>query len=755
MAAPSLQNLIIPQSQQQVVSLFLQTLQGLGQVMQAGAMNTPPVGGGVFALSGIPVDNYDVLVLVLTGGNTADLQLQYSLDDGSTWSTTQSSSGASPWVVPVLDYRSGGTQTGMTITFSNGLEATSSWVVGESYSFPATLPQYPLSDFESGAVGRTILEVNAQTISNWTGAISNVAAGGFTLLAMGAWLTLLAQQIYNLQRKLALPTLGLIQCTDAGGQGPWTLTPGATIFVSESGNQYTPLVQATLPQSKSVCVPVTSVNAGAIYNDEVGTITTLSTSLPGVTLSNNFGLQLGAVPWQASTAYDVGYLVRPQTPNGFIYFATSGSGTSGSTAPRWTTTLGASFSDGTVTWICWSPDGTLNSYLQGQVNASPALGEVYILRQQSIVEETVAADIVLQVVTQGYVGQATVAVSTDSGSTYGEPAVLPQYVFGNPNTQVGTWQASHGYSAGSGALNHVYPLTKNGFYFQCTGSGTSGSTEPAWDLTVGSNTTDNGVTWTNVGAGVSYLPISGGGSGPNLGGQPVIVFIDDEDSEPSFQAGDNYLFTTDWASQYGNDTEADSLLALRCQQQWATLAFGFPMDEIAAWAKAASPEVQIVSATPDITGNGSIDLCVGGSNGQSVSINGLVAVTNYVVQRLMGCITLAGGTATTTQTATLQLQGTVYVTKQYLASAQTALAAALAAYELLVGIGSTLLSRVAWSSVVGAFVQNQFGVRNVDSFELINTTMGGAGGTFTDDDFTLAPGYIVSFDQSGLTFVGI
>lgn len=52
-----------------------------------------------------------------------------------------------------------------------------------------------------------------------------------------------------------------------------------------------------------------------------------------------------------TTAYALGAYIRPATPNGFYYKATA-AGTSGGTLPTFPTTVGATVTDGTVTWTC-------------------------------------------------------------------------------------------------------------------------------------------------------------------------------------------------------------------------------------------------------------------------------------------------------------------------------------------------------------------------------------------------------------------
>lgn len=753
MAAPTLQELIVPLSQLQVLQQLLSYLQGLGQVAQLGAGSSPPVGSGGFAVSGVPVDTYDVLVLITSGGQTSTITVQYSLDGGNTYSSAQSSSGQSPWTLQLLDYRQSNSPTGLAITFSDGLSPISgSWVTAESYSFPVTEPQYPLTDFNDGAVGWTILNVNAQAISNWTALIANVTAGGFTGLAAGVWLTILAKQLYNLDRKLALPTLGYVLFTDVGGEGPWTLTPGATFMQGNTGNLYTVAssAAATLPKSGQVIVPVSATSPGSSFNDQADTIEQLVTSMPGVSVSNIFGSQLGAVPWVASTNYALNNTVRPPSQNGFIYIASSisGAGTSGSSQPTWPTVLGQTVVDNLVTWQCFGPDGTVNSYVQGSSTATPAPGQLYPNTTFLNTAVIVAADLVFAIKSTGYVGQATFQVSTDGGLTFGSTTTVPQ------TTQLGvsvpTWQATHTYATNALA----YPITSNGYYFKVTagGGGNSGASEPAWNTTLGGTTSDGALTWTCISVGYGLYSVNAGGTGgPNLLGTVAVLFVDTGTHVSSFDAGDSYVFTTDWASQYGTDDETDQQLALRCQQQWATLAFGLPSAEIAAWAKAASPEVLIAQSSPDPAGDGSIDLYIAGSNGP-VSQGAIVAVSNYVAQRLPGTMTLANGVAVTVTSDSISITGTVYVTKAFLSIAQQAIASELGTYEQLVGIGSTLQPAVVYLSAINAIIQNQNGVRNVDGLTL---TDGGGGVQNAAGDITLNPGVLASLISSTLTFIAI
>lgn len=57
----------------------------------------------------------------------------------------------------------------------------------------------------------------------------------------------------------------------------------------------------------------------------------------------------GSVTHATTTAYDLGDIVTPVVPNGYFYMPTV-AGTSAGTAPTWPTTVGATVTDGTVTW---------------------------------------------------------------------------------------------------------------------------------------------------------------------------------------------------------------------------------------------------------------------------------------------------------------------------------------------------------------------------------------------------------------------
>jgi hypothetical protein len=75
-------------------------------------------------------------------------------------------------------------------------------------------------------------------------------------------------------------------------------------------------------------------------------------------LETRLALKLTTIPntiaaWQAVHTYVVDNVVRPLTPNGFVYYTSTG-GLSDSVEPIWPTTPGDTVVDGSVTWECES-----------------------------------------------------------------------------------------------------------------------------------------------------------------------------------------------------------------------------------------------------------------------------------------------------------------------------------------------------------------------------------------------------------------
>jgi len=81
---------------------------------------------------------------------------------------------------------------------------------------------------------------------------------------------------------------------------------------------------------------------------------------------------LAETAWAATTLYTQGLVRHPlAAANGFVYIATSTTGTSGAAEPTWPTVLGGTVVDGTVTWRCHAYDCALAGKIAEQNTSTP------------------------------------------------------------------------------------------------------------------------------------------------------------------------------------------------------------------------------------------------------------------------------------------------------------------------------------------------------------------------------------------------
>jgi hypothetical protein len=100
------------------------------------------------------------------------------------------------------------------------------------------------------------------------------------------------------------------------------------------------------------------------------------------------------------------------------------------------------------------------------------------------------------------------------------------------NLAASTWASGTVYPANT----YIVPtdVNNNGYYVKTTAGGTSGGTEPVWPSVVGTNTTDNTVTWTTIGRN-GQLPLFGQTADSLYNnGMPQAIFLDlDNTGSPS------------------------------------------------------------------------------------------------------------------------------------------------------------------------------------------------------------------------------
>lgn len=242
----------------------------------------------------------------------------------------------------------------------------------------------------------------------------------------------------------------------------------------------------------------------------------------------SFGVS--AAHWQPVTAYVQSVtspsFITPARVNGYVYRCTT-SGTSGTTEPTWPTTIGNTVNDGTAVWTCYglaSIATIANNTIIGNTLLSQSNGEIQI---QSGAERSAVR--ISNLLCVGYTGRITapgwgdvlpdgfptsdtVRYRTALPTAFSRHVAGERYLLPTPTSGAGNqgwlctaqntgilsapWVKNTAYTYGTfiqgatgAGANHV---------FYCTTAGTSGATEPAWNVS-GGTTADNTAAWLDVG----------------------------------------------------------------------------------------------------------------------------------------------------------------------------------------------------------------------------------------------------------------
>jgi uncharacterized phage protein gp47/JayE len=166
---------------------------------------------------------------------------------------------------------------------------------------------FPVSDWNSGGVARTLVELFALVVAQLYVVLVAITGGGFVTIASGGWLSLVASEVYQLTRNPAAFASGTVRLTCPAASGPFTIAAGQLRFVSASGRRFTNTAGGTLTSGGTLDLAIKAESPGSAYNVPAGTITTMLTPLPGVTCTN---------PLRLSTVAHAGSGGGTVTPSG-------------------------------------------------------------------------------------------------------------------------------------------------------------------------------------------------------------------------------------------------------------------------------------------------------------------------------------------------------------------------------------------------------------------------------------------------------
>ncbi len=149
------------------------------------------------------------------------------------------------------------------------------------------LAGFPVTSWQSGSVPLTLVKADAATLADASKTVATVAKGGFLELAeTDDWIDLDAENHYDITRKSAVVCQGVMTLTDNGG-GPYTIVPGQLYAGPPSGTyRYVNTTGGTLALNGTLSLSWQAESPGAAYNLANGSITSLMTPLPGVSVAN-------------------------------------------------------------------------------------------------------------------------------------------------------------------------------------------------------------------------------------------------------------------------------------------------------------------------------------------------------------------------------------------------------------------------------------------------------------------------------------
>lgn len=142
------------------------------------------------------------------------------------------------------------------------------------------------TSWKSGAVVRTMITATSIVLAAFSSLTASVARGGFLELAAGDWLTLVARYVYGVERVEATFAEGTVTLTNAGG-GVYALSADDLVVANPTtGKTYRNTGSIALGALATVTVPIRATEAGAASTSTPGAITSMVTSLLGVTCTN-------------------------------------------------------------------------------------------------------------------------------------------------------------------------------------------------------------------------------------------------------------------------------------------------------------------------------------------------------------------------------------------------------------------------------------------------------------------------------------
>lgn len=149
-----------------------------------------------------------------------------------------------------------------------------------------TAAGFPVTTWQSGSIGRGLVEVQKKVLYSVIRSAADIGASGFLSMAYGDWLTILAQDHFDEERKPATATVGSIVMRNESGS-VYTKAAGVIVLTAQQGAMaYRNTSAVSIANGASASVQFQAETSGAAYN-LTGSSLFLSTPTSGVALQTD------------------------------------------------------------------------------------------------------------------------------------------------------------------------------------------------------------------------------------------------------------------------------------------------------------------------------------------------------------------------------------------------------------------------------------------------------------------------------------
>lgn len=253
----------------------------------------------------------------------------------------------------------------------------------------------PTTSWKNVAVARAIIAAVSVVLAAFTVLMAEIAKSGFLELAQGDWLTLTAKYVYGVDRIEATFATGEVTVNNTAG-GVFSFDPGDVVFSKTgSAKTYTNTDAFTLAALQTgVVVEIQALEQGADSTAPPNTITSLETTLLGVTVSNAVsvvGLDAENDAALRLRCYEKLSSLSPNGPRGaYAFFAKGATREDGSTIGVTRVRVTPDSDEGIVTVTVATATGAITGDVDDE---GTDLGAVNLAIQTNVVPDGVTATI--------------------------------------------------------------------------------------------------------------------------------------------------------------------------------------------------------------------------------------------------------------------------------------------------------------------------------------------------------------------------